>query len=241
MPLAFASPGDARLVAAGAHARWLCLALLSWPAPGVMAAAVSQSLSAWLLALAQRACLTPLPLMHFNHHLHLPVRDGLLRPKHPSPAVLVQPLDGCGAPLWAARDVAHLVDVCRWGRAAASLPLPGPLHGLWHCMPDSGASLRRPSCLDSTLQGAWHLGPGCQRQCQRAGQPCITGGCWQRGRGAGCRRQPQRLCRASAASAGRVRQQRPSSVQQRRWQPRPCGGGPRAKRQFRPRQAGQPV
>lgn len=79
-------------------------ALLGWPGPA--SPLVGQH---WLSHAVQgRHCGT-----HPCWRLTLLVRDGLLRPKHPSPAVLVQPLDRYGAPLWAARDAADLVGVCR--------------------------------------------------------------------------------------------------------------------------------
>jgi len=47
------------------------------------------------------------------NHTHRCDRAGRLKPKHPSNALLVEPLDKCGAPVWMARDVGDLVELCR--------------------------------------------------------------------------------------------------------------------------------
>lgn len=55
-------------------------------------------------------------------------RDGPLRPKSPSPALLLEVLDRDGDPAWMARDAAELAAIARCMGSVYNLMLLGVLH-----------------------------------------------------------------------------------------------------------------
>ncbi|KAI8474766.1 MAG: hypothetical protein J3K34DRAFT_490656 [Monoraphidium minutum] len=115
-------------------------------------------------------------------------REGRLKPKTPTPALLVEALDAYGAPVWAARDVQELLATCRdrgidtsAAAAAEGQPgaAPGQLRGagsaasLGSAGQASGAGLSK---LSLGRAASSQLGDGVSEEEEGAGEEASAGG-----------------------------------------------------------------